>query len=78
MSNSGEVITWADLARAVYTGTGHDAARVSNTTTEEYFANAQVFAPRPTNSALDLSKLIAAGFTPRDHRDALAEYLKVL
>lgn len=29
----------------------------------------------PANSALDLSKLIAAGFTPRDHRDALAEYL---
>lgn len=27
------------------------------------------------NSALDFSKLIAAGFTPRDHRDALAEYL---
>ena len=54
------------------------AARVSNTTTEEYFANAQVFAPRPTNSALDLSKLIAAGFTPRDHRDALAEYLCTL
>jgi len=78
VSNSGEVITWADLARAVYTGIGHDAARVSNTTTEEYFANAQVFAPRPANSALDLSKLIAAGFTPRDHRDALAEYLHQL
>ncbi len=78
VSNSGEVITWADLARAVYTGTGHDATRVSDTTTAEYFANAQVFAPRPTNSALDLSKLIAAGFTPRDHCDALAEYLKVL
>ena len=30
------------------------------------------------NSALDLSKLIAAGFTPRDHRDALAEYLGTL
>lgn len=27
------------------------------------------------NSALDLSKLIAAGFTPRDHCDALTEYL---
>ena len=78
VSNSGEVITWADLARAVYTGTGYDAARVSNTTTAEYFANAQVFAPRPANSALDLSKLIAAGFTPRDHRDALAEYLHQL
>ena len=30
------------------------------------------------NSALDLSKLIAAGFTPRDHCDALTEYLGAL
>ena len=56
-------------------GTGHDPARVSDTTTEEYFANAELFAHRPTNSAMDLSKLIAAGFTPRDHREALAAYL---
>ena len=41
----------------------------------QYFANAELFAHRPTNSAMDLSKLIAAGFTPRDHREALAAYL---
>ena len=42
---------------AVYEGTGHDLARVSDTTTEAYFANAELFAHRPTNSAMDLSKL---------------------
>ena len=42
----------------MYEGTGHDPARVSDTTTEEYFANAELFAHRPTNSAMDLSKLI--------------------
>ena len=75
VSNTGEVINWAQFARAVYEGTGHDPARVSDTTTEEYFANAELFAHRPTNSAMDLSKLIAAGFTPRNHREALAAYL---
>lgn len=75
VSNTGEVINWAQFARAVYEGTGHDPARVSDTTTEEYFANAELFAHRPTNSAMDLSKLIATGFTPRDYREALAAYL---
>ena len=59
----------------MYEGTGHDPARVSDTTTEAYFAKAELFAHRPTNSAMDLSKLIATGFTPRDHREALAAYL---
>ena len=78
VSNTGPVISWADFARAVYEGTGHDPARVSDTTTAQYFANAEVFAPRPANSAMNLSKLIAAGFTPREHSQALAEYLKTL
>ncbi len=43
------------FARAVYEGTMHDPARVSDTTTEAYFANAELFAHRPTNSAMDLS-----------------------
>lgn len=78
VSNTGAVITWAQFARDVYRATGHDPARVSETTTEQYFADATVYAPRPVNSALDLSKLIATGFTPRDHTEALAEYIKTL
>lgn len=75
VSNTGDVVTWAELAKAVFVASGHDPARVSPVTTAEYFAQAEVFAPRPTNSAMDLSKIIAAGFTPRDHGQALAEYL---
>ena len=70
VSNSGEVITWADLARAVYTGTGYEAARVSNTTTEEYFANAQVFAPRPANSAWIFQNLLLPDSPTRSPRCA--------
>lgn len=75
VSNTGDVVTWADIARAVFEVTGHDPQRVTPVTTAEYFAKAEVFAPRPTNSAMDLSAIIATGYTPRDHRQALADYL---
>lgn len=75
VSNTGDVVTWADIARAVFEATGHDPQRVTPVTTAEYFAKAEVFAPRPTNSAMDLSNIIATGYTPRDHRQALADYL---
>lgn len=76
VTNTGDVVTWADIAKAVFATTGHDADRVKPTSTAEYFANAEVFAPRPTNSALNLSRIIEAGFTPRNHQQALTEYLQ--
>lgn len=76
LTNTGEVITWADLAKAVFEAEGHSASRVTETTTDNYFASVETFAPRPTNSALDLSKLLETGFTPRDHRKALSAYLR--
>lgn len=76
LSNAGPVITWADLAARVFELTGHDPARVGRTSTTEYFAQAESFAPRPVNSALDLSRTQEAGFTPRDHREALEEYVR--
>lgn len=75
VTNTGDVVTWADIAKAVFAATGHDSDRVKPTSTAEYFANAEVFAPRPTNSALDLSRIIGTGFTPRNHQQALADYL---
>jgi dTDP-4-dehydrorhamnose reductase len=41
----------------------------------EYAAGKPGIAPRPANSALDLSALESAGITMRDWRAALAEYL---
>ena len=43
--------------------------------TAEYFADKPTAAPRPLNSVLDLSKIEATGFRPRDWRVALGEYL---
>jgi dTDP-4-dehydrorhamnose 3,5-epimerase len=76
VSGSGAVHSWAEVARAVFHATGHDPSRVTDVTTEQYFADAtDPIAPRPANSALDLSKIVATGFGPRDTDQALAAYL---
>ncbi|WP_344310956.1 dTDP-4-dehydrorhamnose reductase [Brevibacterium samyangense] len=76
VSNDGEAVAWSEIARRVFEAVGADAARVSDVTTEEYFAGKSV-APRPLNSRFDLSKLKAAGFAPRDQFEALRTYLSV-
>ena len=76
MTNSGDVVTWHDVARWVFEDTGHDAGRVSATTTAAYMAGKEGVAPRPTNSALDLGPLAAVGYTAPDQRERLRTYLK--
>ena len=75
LSNSGDVVSWADVAREVYRLAGADSAMVTSVTTEQYFADKPEAAPRPLNSALDLTKIEATGFTPMDWRQRLAEYV---
>ena len=62
------------------TGTGAGAVTcvssdVTRICTEKYFADKPGAAPRPLNSVLDLSKIQAAGFSPRDWREVLPAYL---
>ena len=77
LTGAGDPATWADIAREVYRLTGHDPARVTGVTTEEYFSSATgPVAPRPRNSVLDLAKIEATGFTPRAWTDALSAYLR--
>ena len=77
VSNAGEAASWADLAARVFALTGHDGSRVTPVSTAEYYAGKDGIAPRPLNSMLDLSKLEATGFTPRDQFEALEAYLGV-
>jgi dTDP-4-dehydrorhamnose 3,5-epimerase len=71
----GEPASWAEVAAAVYEARGRSADDVTPVRTADYFADKPQAAPRPLNSVLDLSKITAAGFRPRDWRTALAEYL---
>ncbi len=76
LSNEGPAMSWADIAATVFELTGHDPARVSSTTTAEYFAGKQV-SPRPLNSTLSLEKLQQTGFVPREASQALREFLQL-
>ena len=74
VTNGGTPRSWADYARRVFELTGHDPARVSTTTTEEYAAGKQL-SPRPLHSTLCLDKLAATGFESTDADQALTDYL---
>ncbi|MCC3277715.1 bifunctional dTDP-4-dehydrorhamnose 3,5-epimerase family protein/NAD(P)-dependent oxidoreductase [Arthrobacter sp. zg-Y40] len=70
LSNTGEPRSWAEIARSVFELNGRSAADVTGVSTEEYFAGSAA-AARPANSTLDLSKIVDAGYRPRDMDEAL-------
>lgn len=74
LSNDGEPASWADIAKAVYSHVGRSASDVTGVTTADYYADKPDIAPRPLQSTLDLTKIKAAGFAPRDWQAALAVY----
>ncbi|MGX1701282.1 sugar nucleotide-binding protein [Microbacterium sp. NPDC055357] len=77
LTGGGPPMSWADVARLVFELTGHDKARVTGCSTDEYFAAATTpVAPRPKNSVLDLAKIEQTGFTPADARETLVGYLR--
>jgi dTDP-4-dehydrorhamnose reductase len=71
-TGSGEVVSWAEFAAVILEGAGCKVRPISSA---DYAQNRPNVAPRPSNSALDLSSLTAVGITMRDWRAALAEYL---
>lgn len=75
LSNDGEPQSWAEIAADVYELTGASRDDVTGVSTAEYFKD-KAAAPRPLNSALELSKIRAAGFSPRQSGEALIAYLK--
>lgn len=75
VTNSGEPTSWFDVAQQVFDAAGCSRDDVSAVSTAEYFADRDC-APRPLNSVFSLEKIVAAGFTPRDQWDALAQYLR--
>ncbi|QGN34873.1 sugar nucleotide-binding protein [Microlunatus sp. Gsoil 973] len=74
LSCGGEPQSWASIARSIFTAQGRSAEDVTPVSTETYGAGKEL-APRPRNSVLDLSKITATGFVPRDGGEALAGYL---
>lgn len=75
LTNTGEPVSWADVARETFRLAGHEPDRVADTTTEDYFATRPDAAQRPLNSVLDLRKSAAAGIELPDWRKSLAAYV---
>ena len=79
LTGAGAVKSWADIARAVFEAANGNGDKVVPVSTADYYASAKgPIAPRPEHSDLDLSKIEAAGFTPRDWEEELAEYMAAL
>ncbi|MGY1787323.1 SDR family oxidoreductase [Geodermatophilus sp. SYSU D00698] len=74
----GQPASWADVAEVVFAARGRDPHDVRRVSTAEYTADQPGLAPRPLNSVLDLTRLEATGFRPRDWRTAVGSYLKSL
>lgn len=76
LSNEGDEASWADIAKEVYELSGKTRDDVTPVTTEQYYEGKEGIAPRPLQSSLDLAKIKSTGFTPREWKQALREYLE--
>ncbi len=76
LTGSGPVESWAQIAARVFDLANGNGAAVEPVSTAGYYASAEgPIAPRPGRSDLDLSKIVAAGFEPRDWTEELGEYM---
>lgn len=75
ISNDGAPASWAEIASEVYSLSGKSSSDVTPVTTEEYYKDKEGIAPRPLQSTLNLNKINATGFVPRNWKEALQNYL---
>ena len=76
LTGSGAVKSWAQIAKAVFDRVNGNGDKVKPISTGEYFANATApVSPRPTHSALDLTKIEEAGYQPADWEETLNTYI---
>lgn len=78
LSNAGKVCSWAELAAMTFELAGHDKSRVHFISTDEYKKEKAPFAPRPTYSDLDLTKIQLTGFQSEDYEPLLKGYIDSL
>jgi dTDP-4-dehydrorhamnose 3,5-epimerase/reductase len=76
LTNDGESASWAKITREIFKNLGRDDLKVTDTTTEKYFASKPNIAPRPLKSTLSLAKIKATGLEITDWREELKDYIK--
>ena len=76
LTGSGRVASWFEIAQRVFELRNGNQDAVVPVTTAEYYATLEgAVTPRPVHSALDLAKIEAVGFHPRDWEQQLTEYV---
>ena len=76
LSNSGDFHSWADIAREVFALLAYNPVQVNTVSTKQYYSTLPgPNAPRPSNSALDLSKIASTGFSPSSTEELLPAYV---
>ncbi|WP_435203116.1 sugar nucleotide-binding protein [Janibacter sp. GS2] len=75
VTQSGEPLSWAQIAREVFAACGRDPGDVTGVSTEQYSAG-RVVSARPRHSTLSLAKLAQTGYEPADQLDALRAHLE--
>lgn len=76
VTNSGDPASWAEITSTIFKNIGREDLTVTPVTTAEYFANKPEAAPRPLQSAFDLTKITQTGLVLRDWHDDLYKYLQ--
>lgn len=75
LSNTGDSVSWADIAKIVYEKSGKSADDVTPVSTEQYYEGKTDISPRPLQSTLKLDKIESVGFHVRNWSEALDEYM---
>jgi dTDP-4-dehydrorhamnose 3,5-epimerase len=75
ISDDGKPASWAEITRLIFDELGRNDLTVTPVTTEEYYTDKPGIAPRPKQSAMDLSKSKEAGVTLGDWREQLKAYI---
>lgn len=75
LTNDGKPASWADVAKLVYEYCGKSPNDITGVSTTDYYQGKEGIAPRPLQSTLNLDKIKATGFTPREWQQALHNYL---
>lgn len=75
VTNSGESVSWADIAQKIFTFAQLPNS-VTGVSTESYYVGKSGIAPRPLHSSLLLDKIQKTGFVSKDWHDDLEEYIK--
>lgn len=75
-TNSGDSVSWADIAKLVFEKAGRNPDDVTPVSTATYYEGKEGIAPRPLQSEMSLKKLTATGFEASDWRSELEKYWK--